>query len=159
MLPLLLASWLTWQLITTQQQAHTTELALNRSWQNAQEASEVFESAMQRGGGMVRVEGADMAPAASGTLYYVRNENQGVLVVRGLPALHEGEVYQCWLMSGERRVNAGTLHREDDGQGMLVVKASMPLDTADGLRVTNEPRGGSPEPRGSAYLWARIKGT
>ena len=115
--------------------------------------------AIQRGGDMVRVEGAEMAPAASGMLYYARNENQGVLVVRELPQLPQDQVLQCWLMSGEKRMSGGTFYREEDGRGILVVKSPMALDSVDGIRVTSEPRGGSSEPRGSPYLWARIKGT
>jgi hypothetical protein len=99
-----------------------------------------------------------MAPSAYGTLYYPRNDTEGVLVVEGLPPLPQDQVYRCWLQSGERRMNVGTLYREENGRSVAVVKAPMALDSADVLRVTNEPRSGSSsEQQGSPYLWARIK--
>ena len=157
--PLLVASWLTVQVMSLQQQMHANELALVKSWQTGRDATEVMAKAMERGGGSVRVIGAEMAPAASGTLYYGRDENLGVLVVVGLPPLPPDQVYQCWLVSGDKRMSGGMFRLEEDGRGMLVVKAPMPLDSVDIMRVTIEPSGGSGEPRGSPYLWARIKGT
>ena len=56
-------------------------------------------------------------------------------------------------------MSGGMFYLEEDGRGMLVIKAPMALDSVDQMRVTIEPRGGSGEPRGSPYLWARIKGT
>jgi anti-sigma-K factor RskA len=157
--PLLLASWLTIQVVSLQQQMHTNELALVKSWQTGRDATEIMAKAMERGGGFVRVIGAEMAPAASGMLYYGRNENLGVLVVVGLPPLPPDQVYQCWFVSGDKRMSGGMFKLEEDGRGMLVVKSPMALDSVDLMRVTIEPSGGSGEPRGSPYLWARIKGT
>jgi anti-sigma-K factor RskA len=158
--PLILAGWLVYQIFGMQQQMRTTELQLAQTTHTAQDASEIFAKALQRGGNMVRVEGAEGAPAASGMLYYVGEESQGVLVVSGLPQLPRDRVYQCWFMSGERRMSGGTFYiEEEDGRALLVVRSPMALESLDGLRVTVEPRGGSGEPRGSPYLWARLKGT
>jgi len=157
LVPLLLVGWLTLQMFSLQEQTRSTELALGRSVQNAHLATEVMGRAVERGGTRVQVLGAETAPSAYGTLYYPRNDTQGVLVVEGLPPLPQDQEYQCWLQSGESRMNVGTLHREENGRSVAIVKAPMALDSADVLRVTNEPRGASSEPHGSPYLWARIK--
>ena len=155
--PLLLAGWLTYQMAALRQQVEITELALSRSAQSSQAVTEVMARAGQPGGGMIRVQATEMAPAAMGTLYFVRNESQGVLVVEGLPPLPPGEEYRCWLMSGEKPMGGGALHLEQDGSGMVVIQSPMPLDSVDMLRVTNEPLGGE-GPKGKGYLWARIRG-
>jgi len=159
LIPLLMAGWLTTQVLSMQQQMHTTEMALTKSWQTGRDATEVMARAMQQGGGSTAVEGAEMAPAASGMLYYAHDDSTGVLVVGGLPPLPPDQVYQCWLMSGEKRMSGGMFNLEEDGRGILVIKSPMPLEGIDAMRVTSEPRGGSGEPRGSPYMWARIKGT
>jgi hypothetical protein len=99
-----------------------------------------------------------MAPGATGMLYYRPGENEGVIVVNGLPESPPGMVYRCWLWRGEERMNGGTLYRENDGRGMVVVKAPMPLRSMDVMRIVREPQDGSTEPRGQPYLWVRLSG-
>ena len=159
LIPLLLSAWMAFQVVQLRSQVQATERALVNSWQTSQTAAEILGNALARGGAMAPVTGTDMAPEASGMLYYAPSEQEGVLVVRGLPELSRGSVYQCWLAKGDQRMNAGTLYRERDGRAMLVVKSPMPLDSLDAVGVTVEPQGESIEPRGQRYMWGRVRRT
>jgi hypothetical protein len=155
--PLVLSGWLAIQVMQLRSEVHSSETALATSWQTSQTAAEIMGKAMEHGGSMANLQGTEMAPDASGMLYYAASEGEAVLVVRGLPELSRGHVYQCWLMSGERRMNAGTFYRETDGRAMLVIKSPMPLESVEAVGVTEEPHGGSMEPRGERYVWGRLK--
>ena len=157
--PVLLSGWLAVQVVQLRSEVRANETALTTSWQTSQAAADVMGKAMMSGGAMASLEGTEMAPQAWGRLYYTPAEGEAVLVVRGLPALGQGHVYQCWLQSGERRMNAGTFYRENDGGGLLVIRAPMPLDAIEAVNVTEEPHGGSVEPRGDRYVWGRIRRT
>ncbi len=155
--PILLSAWLAFQMMELRSELQSTETALTNSWQNSQTAADIMGKALARGGAMANVSGTEMAPGAWGMLYYAPAEQEGVLVVRGLPELSRGHVYQCWLMNGEQRMNAGTFYRESDGRAVVVIKSPMPLDAVDAVGVTEEPHGGSVEPHGDRYMWGRIR--
>lgn len=155
--PLLLSGWLGFQVVQLRSEMQSAETALASSWETSQNAAEIMGKAIERGGAMASLQGTGMAPAVSGMLYYAPSDNEAVLVVRGLPEIERGHVYQCWLMSGEKRMNAGTFYRETDGRAMLVIKSAMPLDSVDLVGVTEEPHGGSMEPRGQRYMWSRLR--
>lgn len=155
--PLLLSAWLALQVVQLRSEVRSSETALATSWDTSQAAAEIMARAMEHGGATASLLGTRMAPDASGMLYYAPSEGDAVLVVRGLPELSPGHVYQCWLMSGERRMNGGTFYREKDGRALLVVKSPMPLDAVEAVGVTEEPHGGSTEPRGERYVWGRVK--
>ncbi|MEA2642884.1 MAG: hypothetical protein QOF51_4278 [Chloroflexota bacterium] len=155
-LPLLISAALAWQVISLNQQVGTMRTELASSYAHAQLAADVMARAM-RGGAMVRIDGTDMAPRASGTLYYVPSESNMVLVAEGLPEQPTGVAYQLWLMSGDQRMNGGMLYyRAADGHCMAVASAPMPLSSVDAVGVTLEPSSGSVEPSGQRYLWTRL---
>jgi hypothetical protein len=156
-IPLVLSAWLAFQVMELRSEVQSTETALVSSWNTSQAAADIMGKAMERGGAMVSLDGTAMAPDASGMLYYMPAEQDAVLVVRGLPELSRGHVYQCWLMTGERRMNAGTFYRESDGRGILVVKSPMAIDAVEAVGITEEPHGGSVEPQGERYMWGRVR--
>jgi hypothetical protein len=137
----------------------STTLALTRTRQSAEAATEVMGRAIVMGGAMATVQGTDNAPAATGMVYYVPSSQDAILVAYGLPRLPQGEVYQLWFHDGERRMSGGTFKAWDDGRCMVVTKAPMPLSSVELIRVTIEPNGGSDVPHGNNYLWARLKST
>ena len=157
-LPLMLSGWLALQMMTMRAEMEATARTVTETWRTAQDATELMGKVVEAGGEMTPLQSTAMAPGAKGTLYYMPGESKGVLLVQGLPEPAPGMVYQCWLWRGEERMNAGTFYREDDGRGMLVVTAPMPLRSLDVVRITDEPQGGSAEPRGQPYLWGRLKG-
>jgi Anti-sigma-K factor rskA/Putative zinc-finger len=158
-IPLVVSVWLAFQVVQLRSEVQSTETALATSWQTSQTAADIMGRAMEHGGAMASLPGQEKAPQAAGMLYYAPSEGDAVLVVRGLPELSRGQVYQCWLISGERRMNGGTFYRENDGRAMLVIKSPMPLDAVDAVGVTEEPHGGSMEPRGDRYVWGRLRRT
>ena len=158
-LPLLSSLWLASQVLALQQQMQANQVALERSWQTGQHATEVMGKAIEHGGAVTTLIGTEMAPAASGSFYYMPGDRDAVLVVAGLPKPEPGHVYQLWLVSGQERMNGGTFYLEDDGAGMLVVKSPAPLANVQSLGITVEPRGGSTTPAGRRYMWGTIKST
>jgi len=156
-IPLVLSAWLAVQVVQLRSEMRSTETALAHSWETSQNVAEIIGRAMQHGGQTVNLQGMERAPDASGMLYYAPSEGEAVLVARGLPELSQGKVYQCWLQSGERRMNAGTFYRENDGRALVVIKSPMRLDAVEAVGVTEEPHGGSTEPRGDRYIWGRLR--
>ncbi|MSQ23246.1 MAG: hypothetical protein EXR58_01645 [Chloroflexi bacterium] len=154
--PLIACVWLASQVLALQGQVHSTQTALERSWQTGQHAAEVMGKAIERGGAMTSLIGTEMAPTAAGSLYYMPGDKEAVLVVTGLPPLQPGQVYQVWLNSGRERVSGGTFYLEEDGASMFVVKAPTPLAGIQSLGITNEPRGGSLNPAGQRYMWGEM---
>jgi anti-sigma-K factor RskA len=95
----------------------------------------------------------DIAPDTTGEV--VLSEDGRTLVVRveDLPPLPEEQVYQLWLIEGERRDSGGTYHPNEE---VWLVRAPQHLDTYDALGVTIEPAGGSPGPTGPRVLRADL---
>jgi hypothetical protein len=159
LLPLLLSGWLTYQVIGMRRSLDSMQVAAEQAWNNAETVTDVMGRGILAGAGTASVDGTENAPSASGMLYYVPSHEDIVLVVDGLPDLPRGQCYQVWLISGEKWMNGGTFYLGADGKGIVVVKSPMPLSAVDTMRVTMEPHGGSEQPRGNRYLWARLKST
>jgi anti-sigma factor RsiW len=167
-LPLALSGWLAFQVSSLrqqmdaserslQQQVEAGERVLRRTGDTAYAAIDMLGEGIARGAAMARVDGTEMAPSATGMLYYGWRTQEGVLVVSGLPPLDQDHVYQLWLVSGNTRMSGGTLYLKEDGRGMLVVKSPMPLTSVDAVGITNEPRGGSEQRTGQQYMWGRLR--
>lgn len=157
-LPLALTVWLALQVVELQGRMHSTERAMEESRQTAHVATEIMGRAMETGGSMARLAGMEMAPSAHGAIYYVPSDEYCLLVAQGLPILRRDQVYQVWLVSGDKRVSGGFLWPEEGGQGMLVVKSPMPLEAVDSVGLSVEPRGGSEQPQtGSRAIWGRLR--
>ncbi|MBI4213883.1 MAG: anti-sigma factor [Chloroflexi bacterium] len=157
LVPLVASVWLSTQVLGLQRELQQNRTALERSWEIGQHAAEILGKAIEQGGAMTSLVGTEMAPAASGSFYYMPGDRDAVLVVSGLPQLEPGKVYQLWLQADQERVSGGTFYLEDDGAGMLVVKSPMPLASVQTLGITIEPRGGSTSPAGSRYMWGTLK--
>ncbi|MBM2809915.1 MAG: putative transrane anti-sigma factor [Chloroflexi bacterium] len=143
----------------TRSEVESASLALTRSRQSAELATEVMGRVIVMGGAMATVQGTELAPTATGMIYYVPSSQDAILVADGLPRLYGGDVYQLWFVVGEKRMSGGTFNACEDGRCLVVAKAPMPLSSVDTIRVTTEPRGGSDVPHGNGYLWARLKAT
>jgi len=158
LVPLMLTAWLGTQVMSLRRSVEATVASEQRALASAEVAADIIGRGLHSGtgGGTAQVVGTDMAPDASGMLYYASNQPEGVLTVAGLPSLPKGQCYQLWLIQNDQWMDGGTFY-EGEGKGMLIVKAPMPLSSIDMIRVTMEPHGGSPEPRGNRYLWARLK--
>ena len=149
--------WLALQLATLRGEVRHAEERLAESWQTTQTASEVLAKVAASGGAMARLEGTESAPGALGTLYYSPGGYEAVFMVQGLPPPSPGEVYQLWLLTAQQRTNGGTFYPEDGGRRLLIVRSPVPFTTFDAIGITNEPRGGSPEPRGQRHMFGQLQ--
>jgi anti-sigma-K factor RskA len=93
------------------------------------------------------------APGASGTLE--RRDGSAILHVEGLPALPRDRVYEAWVQRGGSMEPSSlfTLRRDRSGDAAI----PGPLEGADAVLVTAEPRGGSPQPTSTPLLRASLR--
>jgi hypothetical protein len=131
-----------------------------RLWTNAENVTEIMGRGILVGAGTASVVGTDLAPTAGGMLYYLPNQQEGVIVVDALPLLPKGQCYQVWLHKGDQAVSGGTFYLGVDGRGIWPVRSPMSLSEVELVRVTMEPHGGSEQPSpNKRYLWARLSRT
>jgi anti-sigma-K factor RskA len=85
----------------------------------------------------------DQAQRAFGRVYIDPETSEGMLMVRNLPPLPEGRVYQLWVAraNGDRQ-----------GNGYTLIKCPDTLARWNTFGVTEEPTGGSPSPTGPRLL-------
>jgi anti-sigma-K factor RskA len=103
------------------------------------------------------LQGTPIASRAVGRLYGPTEETTFALIVNDLPALPPGKVYQFWLIdaSGDR-TSGGTFTVDDHGRGWLLIHAPKPLSDYQGVGITMEPLGGSPEPTGEKMMGTNL---
>jgi anti-sigma-K factor RskA len=157
-IPMVLSLWLTSQVLQMRAQLDVAETRMVNNFQNGVFAADILGRVVETGGASVPLQGQGPASAASGKLYFTSERNEGVLVVNGLPKLTRDKIYQLWLQRSDDTMNAGTFYCEETGRGMMVVRAPMPLTQFEAVRVTNEPTGGSDQPKGPSYMWGRVRG-
>jgi hypothetical protein len=86
----------------------------------------------------------NVSGSASGRVIYLKDEGLVVMVVRGLPALPSGRVYEVWSMSSGKATRLGLLSATASGEA----SASMPLNESgvDLVAVTVEQAPGVNQP-------------
>ncbi len=151
---LALSGWLSVQNAELRREIRAAREEIARM-ESYEQALAIMQDAVQEGGALVSVEGTDVAPSARGTLYAPPHGQQAVLAVSGLPPQPGAAGYQLWLIKGDRRLNGGYFEPEPDGRCLMKIEAPMPLEQFDAFGITNEQRGGSPEPHGTRYMWGR----
>ena len=68
-----------------------------------------------------------------------------------LPVVPYEQYYELWFLSdesGSTWVSAGTFHPDDEGNTVVVLHAAVDPRTTSEIRITREPRDGSPAPSG-----------
>jgi anti-sigma-K factor RskA len=83
--------------------------------------------------------------AASGAAL-IADDSRLTFFPANLPAAPAGRTYQLWLILPQGTVNAGTFSSSE------VLSNKLPLSGLEGLAVTEEPAGGSPQPTGPKIL-------
>jgi anti-sigma-K factor RskA len=160
------------QLITNQQQFDQASIrldALQSQTAELQTANSQLQQQVQSnqelltfiGSGKLRqtvsLPGTEEAPAASGA-FYLTNDNQIGLVLRGLKPLPSNQTYQLWLIPADGSpAPAGLLSIQTENPAWLKLPApaDAPADfTAVGISV--EPAGGSPAPTGPIVLLGNV---
>jgi anti-sigma-K factor RskA len=142
--------------LRTQLQEQETRIAsLSQRAQNYQRVASVLQAADTQ---MRVLQSTDQAREAFGRVYVDPETSEGMLMVRNLPRLPEGRVYQLWVASdnGERE-SAGVLTWTDQaGNGYTLIKCPDKLARWQSFGVTEEPAGGSQVPTGSRLLGGMI---
>jgi anti-sigma-K factor RskA len=104
------------------------------------------------------LQGTGDAPEAIGRVYIDPDTSEGMLMVRNLPPLPQGRVYQLWVVGADgQRQSAGVLTWADRaGNGYTLIKCPETLSRWQSFGVTEEPTGGSPTPTGNRLLGGTI---
>lgn len=97
----------------------------------------------------LRADGMTLTGPGGARARMVPADGGGLFVVAGLDEAPEGRVYQLWLLDDGHSVSAGTF--EVHG-GVVGIEVDRPLEGVDGVAVTLEPEGGSPQPTGPRIL-------
>ena len=97
-------------------------------------------------------------PDTFGRVYIDPDTSEGMLMVRNLPPLPQGRVYQLWVAGTDgTRESAGVLTWTDKaGNGYTLIKCPEKLSRWRWFNVTEEPAGGSETPTGSRVLGGTI---
>lgn len=88
-------------------------------------------------------EGASDAQA---TVLWNSENRIGSLYVTGLPPLHNGQVYQFWLVRDGHSLSLGTFEVDENGTGMLIFESDEDIEDFSAMGVSPEPANGSAEP-------------
>jgi len=85
------------------------------------------------------------------------DEDVGFVYGEDFPALPSSDVYQVWLVrEDQRRMNAGVLQIDDQGEGTLIFQFSEPLRDFDAIEITREPISGSLYPSSTLLMQAAL---
>jgi anti-sigma-K factor RskA len=97
-------------------------------------------------------------PETFGRVYIDPDTSEGMLMVRNLPPLPQGRVYQLWVAGADgQRQSAGLLTWTDKaGNGYSLIRCPDTLSRWQSFGVTEEPAGGSQLPTGSRLLGGTI---
>lgn len=105
-----------------------------------------------------QMAGTQAAPYASGRVYVDDDNGSGMLMVRKLPPLPQGRVYQLWWISPDgKRESGGTMTWTDpQGNGYTLIQCPGKLAQWQSFSITEEPAGGSLAPTGQRLLGGTI---
>jgi hypothetical protein len=104
----------------------------------------------------VALPGTEEQPEASAQLVIDPVTNTALLIVDGMPELPEGAVYQVLLIRGTEHETAETFRVDTEGEGVLLVHSTEPLQSFDAVGVSIEPEGGSVQRTGDVVLLGSI---
>ena len=99
--------------------------------------------------------GADATRHAYGMIMCCRTidgETTALLSVYNMPSLPRDQVYQIWLLKGDKRYSGGVFTVDSTGFGLGVVIPAAPLAEFDAIGITVEPAQGSGGPTGTNVL-------
>ncbi|MCC6605037.1 MAG: anti-sigma factor [Anaerolineae bacterium] len=104
----------------------------------------------------VTLPGTEDQPGASAELVIDPVSNTALLIVDGMPELPQDAVYQVLLIRGTEHETAETFRVDTQGEGVLLVHSTEPLQSFDAVGVSIEPEGGSVQRTGEIVLLGDI---
>jgi anti-sigma-K factor RskA len=97
--------------------------------------------------------------APSARMFWDRATNKWTIYAHGLPALAPGRDYELWLISGDRKIPAGTFKPQPDGSATFTATYALDRTALTAIAVTEEPEGGVAVPTGSIVLVGAATGS
>jgi anti-sigma-K factor RskA len=104
----------------------------------------------------VFLTGTSDARDAFGTVVIDRDDNHGIMAVRGLQQLDSSRAYQLWLIRDGERRSGGVFSVNADGYGSLQITIPPDFRGFTGFGVSIEPAAGSPSPTGMRVMKGSI---
>ncbi len=114
-----------------------------------QQAASARKAASAPGLSLIVLVGVDAGAGAYGTVVLDREDNGGVLAVRGLRRLDAAHTYQLWLYRESEQRSGGTFAVSTEGYGNLLLDVPVDFKGFTSIGITVEPAGGSPTPSGT----------
>ena len=85
-------------------------------------------------------------------MFWDQATNRWTFVAHHLPALAQGRTYQLWLVSGNRKISAGTFAPDARGEAVVRAEYALAPGALAAVAVTEEPAGGVPQPTGAMIV-------
>jgi anti-sigma-K factor RskA len=104
----------------------------------------------------VFLTGTSDARDAYGTIVIDRDDNHGIMAVRGLQPLGPTRAYQLWLIRDGERRSGGVFSVNPDGYGSLQVSVPADFQGFTGFGISIEPAQGSLAPTGPRVMKGTI---
>lgn len=102
---------------------------------------------------IVQLAGKAAGLEASARLMWDRGQQVGHLFASGLKPAGPAKVYQLWFITkNDEKISAGTFEVDPTGEAELQMAVPPGIGAIAAAAVTDEPRGGSPQPTGSIQL-------
>ena len=106
---------------------------------------------------VVSLGGGEKQPNAVGRIFWDRVRNQWWFYASELAPPDPGRTYELWFINDKGdKVPAGTFDVDASGSGQLMVSVPDGIGTITLAAVTDEPRGGSPQPTGQIHLVGKV---
>ena len=102
---------------------------------------------------MIALGGAGAERGARAELVTLTGD-RAVLVAEDMPPAPEGKTYQIWVIKGDTPEPSGLFEPEG---GSIAAMVEKPVEGADAVAVTVEPKGGSPKPTSDPMLVGEVK--
>jgi anti-sigma-K factor RskA len=103
-------------------------------------------------GRLVALEGSGAARQARVEVMILHND-RAVLMAEDMPPVPEDKTFQIWVIENDVPKPGGLFETREE---WVVTSVGIPLDGADIIAVTVEPKGGSPQPTTDPMLRARL---
>ena len=101
----------------------------------------------------VVLKGTPAVPDAQAKIFWMKNTGQVYVDASNLPAVPDSMQYQLWAIIDGKPVDAGMISTE---KGIYHIQKMKSFGHADAFAITLEKAGGSPTPKGTMYVIAKI---